>query len=294
MSSAGPPEAAKAPLGGSEPRAAGSVGVIVCADDFAGDAVVSDGILRLARQGRISATSAMTLSPRWPQDAAPLRELRGRIDVGLHLDWTSEFARAAGHGLPLGAAMLRALLGGFEPQRAAGVIERQLDAFESGWQAPPDHVDGHQHVQQFAGIREALLRVLQRRYGGSPPYLRVSRPPPGRAALKERLIAALGADALEKIAESAGVARAGALLGIYDFQGDEAAYADRMAAWLGQLRAWPVAVLMCHPASGLAPGDAIAPARLREFQYLSGPLWPQALAACGVHLARGSALKPAG
>jgi predicted glycoside hydrolase/deacetylase ChbG (UPF0249 family) len=31
------------------------------------------------------------------------------------------------------------------------VIERQLDAFEAHWKAPPDYVDGHQHVQQIDG-----------------------------------------------------------------------------------------------------------------------------------------------
>ncbi|MEO7954299.1 MAG: ChbG/HpnK family deacetylase, partial [Polaromonas sp.] len=123
--------------------------LILCADDFALNAPVSEGIAALARAGRLSATSAMVLSPRWAADAALLRELRGQIDIGLHLDWTSGFARAAGHGMSLSAAMLKAVLGGFDQAAARTVIARQLDAFESVWQAPPDHIDGHQHVQQF-------------------------------------------------------------------------------------------------------------------------------------------------
>ena len=145
--------------------------LILCADDYAHDAGVSQAVLALARATRLSATSAMVLSPRWPRDAAPLAELRGAIDVGLHLDWTSPFARAAGHGLSLPAAMARAGLGGFDRSAARVVIERQLDAFEAVWRAPPDHVDGHQHVQQFAGIREPLVDLLTRRYGAQAHWL---------------------------------------------------------------------------------------------------------------------------
>jgi predicted glycoside hydrolase/deacetylase ChbG (UPF0249 family) len=80
--------------------------VVLCADDYAAHASVSQGILDLARRGRLSATSVMVLSERWPQDASPLRELSDRIDVGLHLDFTSPMAVAAGHGRGLGALML--------------------------------------------------------------------------------------------------------------------------------------------------------------------------------------------
>ena len=261
--------------------------LIVCADDFALHAGVSQGIVQLAAQGRLSATSALVLAPRWAQDAPRLREWRGHLDVGLHLDWTSAFARAQGHGQPLARLMAQALLGRLRAEQARPVIERQLDAFEAHWQAPPDHVDGHQHVQQFAGIREALVQVLQARYGRQPrlPYLRVSRPSPGAPGLKPRLIAAMGANALEMIAKDAGVARAGVLFGIYDFGGDEAAFARRIAAWLAG--APDGALLMCHPATATAAPDAISPARQRELAFLASPAWPQALALAGLQLARG-------
>jgi hypothetical protein len=272
-------------------------GVIVCADDFAVHASASLGIAQLARMGRISATSAMVLSPRWAQDAALLQDLRARIDVGLHLDWTSEFAVAAGHGLSLGAAMRKALLGGFEVATARAVIERQLDAFEAQWQAPPAYVDGHQHVQQFAGIREALVAALASRYGadqahsdeggphGCRPYLRISRAPAGHVDLKSRVIAAMGASALEKIAACAGVTGATALLGIYNFTGDASSYARRMDGWLKSAPAG--SIIMCHPALAAEPGDVIGTARKQEFAYLSGADFPQALTNAQVQLVRG-------
>lgn len=266
----------------------GMKGVVLCADDFAVHASASLGIARLATMGRISATSAMVLSPRWPQDVALLQDLRERIDVGLHLDWTSDFAISDGHGMSLGAAMLKAALGGFDQATARAVIERQLDAFEAQWQAPPDFVDGHQHVHQFAGIRDALVQALARRYdrgSGHKPYLRISRPPSGTGDLKSRVIAAMGASALEKIAVTEDLARARALFGIYDFSGDQARYARFMARWL-QL-APPASIIMCHPAQAAEPPDAIGMARAQEFAYLSGADFPAALAHAGVQLVRG-------
>lgn len=263
-------------------------GVILCADDFAIHASASEGIADLAAQGRLSATSAMVLSPRWPQDVALLRPLRGQLDVGLHLDWTSDFALAAGHGLPLKAAMLKALLGGFEPAAARTVIERQLDAFETHWQAPPDFVDGHQHVQQFAGIRQALVQAMSSRYGSASvkPYLRVSRPAPGMADVKSRIIAAMGALAIKKIANEASLYCSEALLGIYDFSGSPTRYATLMTGWLQGAPAG--GLIMCHPARQAEAGDAIGQARAQEYAYLRSSQFADALAEAGVRLVRGA------
>lgn len=273
--------------------------VIVCADDFAVHAQASLGIAALAHGVRISATSAMVLSPRWPQDVALLKDLPQAIDVGLHLDWTSEFAVASGHGMSLSAAMGKALLRGFGRGAAAAVtravIERQLDAFEAHWKAPPDFVDGHQHVQQFSGIREALVQALAERYGlrddetdtrsGRLPYLRISRAAAGHADLKNRVIAAMGADALEKLALQASLGSSTALLGIYDFSGDEARYSALMDGWL---RVAPArSIIMCHPARALVVQDEIGAARVREFNYLGSAAFSSALERAGVQVVRG-------
>jgi predicted glycoside hydrolase/deacetylase ChbG (UPF0249 family) len=270
--------------------------LILCADDFAIHAAASEGIAALARAGRLSATSVMVLSPRWAGDAVLLQDLRGRIDVGLHLDWTSGFARASGHGLSLRGAMLRALLGGLDRAAARVVIERQLDAFEAVWQAPPDHIDGHQHVQQFAGIREALLEVMQARYpatgGGAErrPYLRLSTGTASDKRFKTRLISGMGAAALARLAGAAGIGCAPALSGIYDFDGGGAAYGARIAHWLQD--APEAAIVMCHPALRTEAGDEIGPARAWEYAYLASDAFAQALAQAGVVLARGAAGLP--
>jgi predicted glycoside hydrolase/deacetylase ChbG (UPF0249 family) len=264
--------------------------VIVCADDFAFNEPVSLAVMELARLGRVSATSAMVLSPRWPGDAAMLRDVRGMIDVGLHLDWTSPLAVAAGHGMSLGRAMFRSLTGGFDATHVTRVIARQLDAFEAGWKAAPDHVDGHQHVHQFAGIREPLLELLDRRYGaGAGPYLRISHPVAG-GGMKGAVIGFMGATAMAAALRVRARRASPALTGLYGFDGSEADYAEHALGWLRDAPAG--AVLMCHPASEALPGDEIGAARCREFAFWRSDRASEVLGQAGAAPARGPAPTP--
>lgn len=269
--------------------------LVLCADDYALEEGVSTAILNLARQGRLTATSAMVLSPRWAQDAAPLRELAHQLDVGLHLDWTSDFAKAAGYGGSLAAMMTRSALGVFDAKGGYDlvreVVERQLDAFEAHWQRAPDHVDGHQHVHQFAGIRQPLLDVLQRRYGGlaRQPWLRISQV--AQPGWKARIISAFGARAMRRWTTHWAWPQVSPLIGAYNFDAKEGVYAQHMSTWLRDMP--ELAALMCHPAQaieGVTSGDAIYPARVRECAYLQSEAFAQALQAANVRLVRGSQL----
>lgn len=264
--------------------------LVLCADDFALHSGASQGIAALAQQGCLTATSVMVLSPHWPQDAALLAPLRGRIDVGLHLDWTSEFALAAGHGMSLPRALLASCLRRISPADARPVIEQQLQAFERVWQAPPDHVDGHQHVQQFPGIRQALIAVLAERYGQalSAPYLRISKLPPGQADFKAGVIAAMGAESLRRLARRHGLPSAKALAGVYGFDDAPLSYAQRMQEWLATSPEGTL--LMCHPAQAVDAHDEIGPARLREFSHLGSAEFQAQRQQHGIELVRGAQL----
>jgi len=219
---------------------------------------------------------------------AALREVRERLDVGLHLDWTSPFAIAAGHGRGLGVVMARSALHLYRQYEVQTEIERQLDAFELHWQAPPDHVDGHQHIQQFPVIRDALAEVLLRRYGtrAPRPWLRVSQV--AQPGLKAQVISAMGAQALQDWAHAHDWPTVSLLLGAYGFDGDLAGYAKHMQTWLAALPADQTAVLMCHPAVSAQADDEIGPARYREFAYLASSDFVQHLQDARVRLVRGS------
>lgn len=260
--------------------------MVVCADDFALNPGVSRAIAGLAGQGRISATSAMVCSPHWQAHAPWLSDLRGRIGVGLHLDLTSPWAVREGHGSGLGGVMARSLLHLTRADTAEQVIARQLDRFEQVWQAPPDHIDGHQHVQQFPVWREALVRLMGQRYApGRRPWLRVSRPMPADGGFKTWLIGAMGAAALARSAALADIPCTSRLVGISDFRGDAGEWLRQAAQWLSWAGEADGVVLMCHP--GLPDpdtGDGIASARAHEWSALSGPEWPALLTQRGLTL----------
>ena len=262
--------------------------VVLCADDYALNAPVSQGIVALVVLGRLSATSVMSLSPRWAEDAVALRDVRDRLDVGLHLDWTSSFAIEAGHGSGLSVVMARAVLRLYSQQRIEDEIERQLDAFEAHWQAVPDHIDGHQHVQQFAVFRHALANVLLRRYGQAlqRPWLRVSQV--AQPGLKAKVISAMGSQGLQQWAQTNQWPCVGPLLGAYGFDGSMDDYARHMQGWLVNLPHDKPALIMCHPAVSAQADDEIGTARKREFAYLAGHDFVQHMFDAGVRLVRGS------
>jgi predicted glycoside hydrolase/deacetylase ChbG (UPF0249 family) len=179
--------------------------IILCADDYGLSEGVSRGIVELAAARRLSATSVLVTTPHWPADAAHLAAHRGHLSIGLHLNLTlghplGAMSRLASSGAfpGLGSLATRASLGRLDASEVKDEIERQLDRFEHGLRFPPDHIDGHQHVQVLPGVRRALIEVVARRYPRRPPLIRVpgSLPRafagPGHVRTKAAAVALLG------------------------------------------------------------------------------------------------------
>jgi hypothetical protein len=153
--------------------------VVLCADDYGLTEGVSRGILEVAEAGRISATSAMTNRPAWARMAPALRGLADRVAVGLHLNLTAAepLGRmpivAPGGTFPrLEDLLRRAYTGRLPGGEIRAEIDRQLDAFEEAFGAPPAFVDGHQHVHVLPVIRPALLQALAARGLAGRAWLR--------------------------------------------------------------------------------------------------------------------------
>jgi predicted glycoside hydrolase/deacetylase ChbG (UPF0249 family) len=153
--------------------------IILCADDYALTEGVSRAIGELAAAQRLSATSVLVTSAHWSASAPRLCVHRGHLSVGLHLDLTfgaplGPMPRLAPAGTfpGLRGLLARSLLGLLDIDEIRAEIGRQLDRFELAMRAPPDHIDGHQHVHVLAGVRQALLETVQRRYPSRPPLIR--------------------------------------------------------------------------------------------------------------------------
>lgn len=258
------------------PRHGAPARVCVCVDDFGLHPAINQAVLHLVELGRVQATSVMVDGPAWASGAQALQSVStNTLDVGLHLDFTElAVAERIVPVRPL-RQMWQASYGRrFVPAQLAQEIHRQLDKFEQHAQRMPAYVDGHQHIHQLPQVREALLQVLEQRYGQAPtkPWLRNTRAGAGLAAgwgnaAKAQVIAALGQGAFMRQAQALGYASNRSLLGVYGFTGDAAAFQRLLQAWLQ--RAQDGDLLMCHPALGQVEGDAIAAARVQEYQVLA-------------------------
>lgn len=243
--------------------------------------------MQLAAQGRITGASVMSLSPHWPSTARLLAPVQEKIDIGLHVDFTSEFAIQSGHGASLGVLMLKSLSNALDKVLIERCLHQQLDLFEKYHGAQPDHLDGHQHVHQFPVIRDALIKVLKQRYKAAEmPWLRISKVPRTQMNLKGAVINGMGANALRKLADQHRIPHSNFLTGLYNFSGDAAAYTSLLADCFE--RSSELTVLMCHP--GL-PGNSHSPyaaARIWEQQVLQGEPFETLLNRLQVSLVRGS------
>ncbi|MGF6527611.1 ChbG/HpnK family deacetylase [Variovorax sp. PvP013] len=274
------------------------VRIALCADDFALHPAVDDAVLRLARQGRLGATSCMTTSPRWAESARGLRaDAPPTLSTGLHFNLTEGHGDAA----PTLVAVLRDTYARRLPM--ADVRERivcQLDAFEQAMGRAPDFVDGHQHVHQLPGVRDALLDVLMERYGGGsdpPSSTSAAGPSPmpavratvparrGWGAGKAGVLAVLGGWWFRRRLDHLGIPHNTGFAGVYGFDAPTPAdYGRHMERWLAGSP--DGTLMMCHPATSLVAGDAIAAQRVVEFDYLSSAAFGDSLARHGVELLR--------
>jgi predicted glycoside hydrolase/deacetylase ChbG (UPF0249 family) len=243
--------------------------IAVCVDDFGLHPGVNAGVLRLAAQARISATSCLVNGQWWSTGAVSLRALDARaFDAGLHLDLTER---------PFDPRMRRSIAGWIAAAWLGRVdrialqreIEVQLDRFETAMGRPPSHIDGHQHVHQFPIVRELLVEVVRRRYPAHSPWLRSTRRAAGAGdAAKAWLIEALGCAATARLARAHGLAQNGHLLGVYGFEGTAAQYQLRVSRWLAAAQHGDL--LMSHAAARTTEADPLLRARLNECEVLAG------------------------
>ena len=235
------------------------------------------GILSLAAAGRLSATSLLVDGPAARRDITALQATD--LQVGLHLNFTESFGQPD-LCLPLGTLFRTAWLGRLPADAVRAAVRRQLTLFQDLMGRSPDYVDGHQHVHQLPGIRDALLDALPRPQSGQPWIRDVSRPHragmPLRLWFKAAVIAHLGAVGLRQRARARGHACNPGFLGVYDFQGGVPAYEGWMRRWLAACRDGDV--LMCHPALGPDATDPLSAQRQAEHAVLAGALMGQLLA----------------
>jgi len=232
----------------------------LCADDYAMTAGVSRGIEQLAQLRKISATSAMVTTAHWAADAARIRELRGHIAIGLHLNLTlgaplnssRPTLAPSGSFLELQPLIKAALTRKIAHGDALDEVRRQLDVFETALGFPPDHIDGHQHVHVLPVIRRALLDEVAGRYRERPPLLRdpgeglvsiaTTSPARGKALVVKALASGFAAAARRR-----GLTVNTSFAGFSGFDTSRPFESEIVAALDRRSDASAFKIVMCHP-----------------------------------------------
>jgi len=217
--------------------------MIICADDYGISPAVSQGIIELIEEGRVSATSCMMLGPNTEEAMMKLRQLKKRADLGLHLTLTDDTPLTAlkiatglvdsqNKLLPFSRLMKNAYKKNIDPQALYQEIVKQIERFEMLLGRPPDFIDGHQHVQQLPIISEAVVKAIKRiSIQDQNPYMRVAGLPGkwlwtkgvafSRSMFFGNLVIGAPAYSTLKLVNHANIFHNRYLLGYYDYEGGE-------------------------------------------------------------------------
>jgi predicted glycoside hydrolase/deacetylase ChbG (UPF0249 family) len=260
--------------------------IVLCADDYGLSESVSQAILELAQKGRLSAISCMTGTPLWREHARRLADLKGKVDIGLHLTLADETPLTAmprlapGGRLPgIGPMILKSYAGRIDLDEVEAEVRAQLDAFTSVMGFAPSHIDGHLHAHVLPGIRDVVLRAA--RSVTPQPWLRstsdsfaaIARR--GVAVPKAAFIAALGQRFVTAAGDLAANMNDG-FSGIYAFSTNRQPYGALFGRFV-QSRARKHLV-QCHPGLGGDAADVIGPMRAAEYKFLNSGAFPEYLA----------------
>lgn len=273
-----------------------AIPLALCADDYAIAPGVSRGICELIAQGRLFATSCLTLSSFWGEHAQWLRPHAAGADIGIHLALTNfaplgPASALAPHGRLPGLRQL--IVGAVTRRLPRGEIrdelQRQFDAFAAAMGRAPDYVDGHHHVHQFPVIRDIVLDLMARHFPGV--CLRLSDESltatwwRGIASGRATVVTLLGLGCRPRAA-ALGLPLNRRFAGVYDFS-PQLVYRDVFRKYIADSPHGMA--IMCHPGHvdpELVALDSTVDSRPRELAYFAGDEFPADLAAANMALSR--------
>ena len=265
--------------------------IIICADDFAQNPDISDGILILAREKRVNAVSCMVNSSYWGDASQELNALSFSGFIGLHLNLTfgqplsAVWRKQEGEEFyPLSVLLKKLYLRKIARATLEAEIQAQIDVFSHSMHIYPDFIDGHQHVQQFPGVREALLAVHDRVMGhtstddieddeleyvdsffrntsnGVSDFFSLTGFP------KKQILSVLGGNKFKKLLTVEQIPTNSSFTGVYNFK-NSYNYRKYFQKFLSQTKNG--GIIMCHPGSfSKDTSDPLYRYRHHELTYL--------------------------
>ena len=265
------------------------------ADDYGIAKPVNGAIRDLIVRNRINATSVMVVAPGFDASEAQLlldAVARARhAAIGLHFTLTAPFKPLSeeyaplkdGKFLSLGRTLAGAYLGQLERLAIALEVRAQIAAFKEAFGRAPDYIDGHQHVQLFTPVSDALLAIAKE--DAPDAWVRqCARVPNAASGDRKALLLDFLSRRFRRRAAARGIATNTAFAGTYSF-GPDADFATLFPKFLHGLP--DGGLVMCHPGivdDMLISLDPLTTLREREYAYFKDDAFPAVLAAHGVEL----------
>lgn len=253
--------------------------ITLCADDYGQNSAISQAIIDLLKQKKLSATSCMTNMTQWLTHAAWLAPYKDQADLGIHLNLTegspisTEFKQAYGDSFPSLTTLLRkCFLRQMNSEIIYAELQAQLEQFTAGVGHLPHFIDGHQHIHHFPIIREALFKLYETRLRGADCYIRhVDDPYVWRrifdgAYIKRLIIQLSGAHAFKQQLIALNIPHNSSFSGIYDFY-HQKDFATLFPKFLKESKQG--GIIMCHPGLSTANNANEIPSRLNEYRYFN-------------------------
>jgi predicted glycoside hydrolase/deacetylase ChbG (UPF0249 family) len=263
----------------------------LCADDYGISPSVNAAIRDLVVRGRINATSVMVVAPSFHRSEARalniLNASERRVAIGLHVTLTAPYRPISdgfeplrdGKFLSLESLLARASLRRLKTEAFAAEVASQVGAFVKQFERPPDFIDGHQHVQLFPQVREAVLAVAKR--DAPQAWVRqCGRVTPLSRNISDRkgLLLDLLSRRFRRRAAALGVRTNPGFAGTYEFRA-QADFAATFPRFLDRLP--DGGVVMCHPGfvdSELQRLDPLTTLREQEYAFFVDDAFPGLLA----------------
>jgi predicted glycoside hydrolase/deacetylase ChbG (UPF0249 family) len=248
--------------------------IVLCADDYGQNQAISQAIVNLFEQKRLSATSCLVTSPFWADSIKILNPYKNKVDIGLHFNLTEgkPLSKEMDKFLPLRDLIIKTHTKKVEKGPIAAELRAQLDRFTETFGQAPDFIDGHHHVHQLPIVRDAVLELYETQLREFGSYVRCTFDPASLkrvkdvAYLKQLIIQLSGGISFRKELEKRKILHNKSFAGIYNFI-KSYEYSDLFPRFVKQVT--DGGIIMCHPGLMGKEEDSIATARHHEYLYFS-------------------------
>lgn len=236
--------------------------IILCADDYGQSRAISQAIINLLKNRRITATSCMVTSLDWPLYSSWLMPYKNQIDIGLHFNLTEGTL-----GSSLSYLLVMSHLHLLDEHVIRAELNTQLDKFIHEMGMLPDFIDGHQHVHQFPIIRNVLLEVYEERLRKHGCYIRNIDNSHNRWNTKKLVLQLTGARAFKKKLVANHIPHNQSFSGVYKFNRADQ-YESLFGCFLREVRHG--GLVMCHPGlEDVDSDDKIYYSRPKEYAFIN-------------------------